>query len=73
MIEQAVVRIGEQKLAEFMGNRDQMTIDIDWNDYNYPPKLFLIHFDPDDIPSRQLAFHGRLLHYQFLLLCCFFV
>lgn len=35
-------------------SKDKSAGNINWGEYNYPPCLSLIHYDPDDVPNETL-------------------
>jgi hypothetical protein len=66
MITELAINVGELKLKEFIQDRKPRLSDINWEDYNYPKHLDLIHFDLQDIPDESLRKTGKLMEQSFL-------
>jgi len=45
------------------------TKQIDWNNYNYPPLLRVVHYDINDLPD-ELKRPIKFAHYTFILMLC---
>ena len=48
-------------------SRDKPTGNINWGEYNYPPCLSLVHYDPDDLEHEKLKSVVKLMNKIFIL------
>lgn len=47
--------------------------DIDWEDYNYPPGLKIIHFKPAELEDSGKVVVAQVMHAAFLVIPVFFI
>lgn len=52
---------------------EEKSMDIDWEDYNYPPGLKIIHFKPSELEDKQKIIVAHCMHAAFLGIPIFFV
>jgi len=57
-------KMAGDKLDKF--KEDNTDSEVDWQDYNYPSFLKLIHFSLDSVPEEKNKKWAKLLHMSFL-------
>lgn len=48
-------------------SKDKKTGNINWGDYNYPPVLNLVHYDPDDVENESLRPIVKTMNHIFVI------
>jgi hypothetical protein len=51
-------------------SRDKQAGNINWGDYNYPPCLSLVHYDPEDVGSDALKSIVKKMNRVFVITLC---
>ena len=68
MLDQQLGDLAKNKVTEIL--EDNFKKDpINWNDFNYPPFLKLIHFSIEDTPDQELKATSKLLQRCFVFWC----
>lgn len=65
-----LLKMGTSALKTKMEERE---LEIDWNEYNYPPGLRIIHFNPSELVDKQKITIAHLMHVSFLLIIVFYI
>lgn len=47
--------------------KDKKMGNINWGDYNYPPCLSLVHYDPEDVTDESMKSVVKMMHRVFLI------
>ena len=54
-------------------SKDKNVNNINWGDYNYPPCIHIVHYDPEDIPNEHVRNVALKMHKVLILTvwaCC---
>jgi hypothetical protein len=64
-----MLKMGTSALKTKMQEKE---MDIEWEDYNYPPGLKIIHYNPPEMVDPTKVTLAKLMHASFLLLVVFY-
>jgi hypothetical protein len=64
-----MLKMGTSALKTKMQEKE---MDIEWEDYNYPPGLKIIHYNPPEMIDPTKITLAKLMHASFLLLVVFY-
>lgn len=64
-----LLKMGTSALKTKMEERE---LDIDWDDFNYPPGLRIIHYNPIELVDKDKTRVAHMMHIAFLLVVVFY-
>lgn len=65
-----MLKMGANALKTKMEERE---LDINWEDYNYPPGLKIIHYNPPELQDKAKSMVAHALHGSFLVITLFYI
>ena len=60
------------QIRGYKERRAEAKSQVDWEDYNYPPYLRVLHYNLDDVEDVNARFAVRIAHLSYLMACSTF-